>query len=93
MVNEFENENMSQEEAEKFTKVVDAKLKKCNMEYEAKRDSLRVHDPYTHMLVSESFEKFKARCIDEGARDGQFKLNLLLQDEARHAKFKDLVKK
>ncbi len=90
---EFENENMSQEEAEKFTKVVDAKLKKCNMEYEAKRDSLRVHDPYTHILVSESFEKFKARCIDEGARDGQFKLNLLLQDEARHAKFKDLVKK
>jgi len=63
------------------------------MEYEAKRDSLRVHDPITHILVPESFEKFKARCIEEGARDGQFKLNLLLQDEKRHAKFKDLVKK
>jgi hypothetical protein len=63
-----------------------------NMEYKAKRESLRVHDPRTNILVSESFEKFKARCIDEGARDGQFKLNLLLQDENRHAKFKDLVK-
>ena len=88
---EFEDENTTQEQAEEFTRSV--KLKKKNMEYEAKRDSLRVHDPLTHILVSESFEKFKARCIDEGARDGQFKLNLLLQDENRHAKFKDLVKK
>ena len=30
--------------------------------------------------------------IAEGARDGQFKLNLLLQDEKRHAKFRKLVK-
>jgi hypothetical protein len=90
---EFEDQNVTQEQAEAFTQSVDTKLKKRNMEYEAKRDSLRVHDPITHILVPESFEKFKARCIEEGARDGQFKLNLLLQDEKRHAKFKDLVKK
>ena len=63
-----------------------------NMEYKAKRDSFRVKDPVAHLLVKDSFEKFKARCIAEGARDGQFKLNLLLQDEGRHAKFKELVK-
>ena len=90
---EFEDENTSQEKAEAFTKSVDERLMEKNMEYKAKRESLRVHDPRTNILVSESFEKFKARCIDEGARDGQFKLNLLLQDEKRHAKFKDLVRK
>ena len=28
-----------------------------------------------------------------GARDGQFKLNLLMQDEKRHGMFKDLIRK
>ncbi len=88
---EFADPNTPQEEAEKFTKVVDKFLKQQNIEYLAKRDSLRLKDPITHRLVPESFEKFKERCIAEGARDGQFKLNILLQDEKRHAKFKDLV--
>lgn len=88
---EFEDQATTQEQAEAFTKEVDKFLKEENMEYEAKRVSFRVKDPITHRLEKESFEKFKARCIAEGARDGQFKLNLLLQDEGRHAKFKDLV--
>ena len=79
--------------AEEFTKVVDANLKKLNIEYEAKRASFRVKDPVTHLLQPESFENFKKRSIEQGARDGQFKMNLLMQDERRHAMFKDLVKK
>ena len=90
---EFTDQETSQEQAEKFTEVVDAALKESNMEYKAKRDSLRLKDAVTYRLVKESFEQFKERCIKEGARDGQFKLNLLLQDEVRHAKFNDLVKK
>ncbi|MBR6251940.1 MAG: GH3 auxin-responsive promoter family protein [Bacteroidales bacterium] len=88
---EFENQATTQAEAEKFSSEVDAALKQINIEYAAKRNSFRVKDPITHRLVSEAFEKFKARCIAEGARDGQFKLMLLLNDEKRHAKFKDLV--
>ena len=88
---EFADQTVSQEAAEEFSKVVDKYLRAQNIEYVAKRDSLRLKDPVTHRLVSESFEKFKERCIAEGARDGQFKLNILLQDEGRHAKFKDLV--
>ncbi len=88
---EFADQAVSQEAAEEFTKAVDKYLRAQNIEYVAKRDSLRLKDPITHRLVSESFEKFKERCIAEGARDGQFKLNILLQDEGRHAKFKDLV--
>ena len=82
-----------QKQADEFSKVVDANLKSINCEYEAKRDSFRIKDPISHVMQKESFETFKARCIDQGARDGQFKLNLLMQDERRHAMFKDLIKK
>lgn len=88
---EFADQSTTQEQAENFTKLVDEELKATNIEYEAKRASFRVKDPITHRLVEQSFEKFKAQCIAEGARDGQFKMNLLMQDEKRHAKFKQLV--
>ncbi len=90
---EFADLNTSQEQAEQFTKAVDAALMDINMEYKAKRESLRLKDAVTYRLQFESFEHFKERCIKEGARDGQFKLNLLLQDEVRHAKFNDLILK
>lgn len=90
---EFADQSIDQAKAEEFTKVVDANLKKLNIEYEAKRASFRVKDPVTHLLQPESFENFKKRSIEQGARDGQFKMNLLMQDERRHAMFKDLVKK
>lgn len=88
---EFADPATTQEQAEQFTAVVDKALKADNIEYAAKRASFRVKDPVTYRLVPQSFEKFKAACIAEGARDGQFKMNLLLQDEKRHAKFKKLV--
>ena len=88
---EFADQSTTQKQAENFTKLVDDELKATNIEYEAKRASFRVKDPITHRLVEQSFEKFKAQCIAEGARDGQFKMNLLMQDEKRHAKFKQLV--
>lgn len=88
---EFADQSTTQEQAESFTQLVDAALKATNIEYDAKRASFRVKEPITHRLVEQSFEKFKAQCIAEGARDGQFKMNLLMQDEKRHAKFKQLV--
>lgn len=88
---EFENLATTQQQAEQFTQKVDQVLQQSNIEYKAKRESFRVKDPVTHRLQLESFEHFKAQCIAEGARDGQFKMNLLMQDEKRHAKFKTLV--
>ncbi len=88
---EFADQSTTQEQAEQFTLLVDEALKATNIEYDAKRASFRVKDPITHRLVEQSFEQFKAQCIAEGARDGQFKMNLLMQDEKRHAKFKQLV--
>ncbi len=89
---EFADRGTTQAQAEEFTKVVDAKLKKINIEYDAKRASFRVKDPITHRLEDNAFEKFKAACINEGARDGQFKLMLLLlKDQKRWPKFDKLV--
>ena len=88
---EFADQATTQKDAERFTKRVDEILREINIEYKAKRESFRVKDPVTHRLQKESFETFKAQCIAEGARDGQFKMNLLMQDEKRHAKFKKLT--
>ena len=90
---EFKDMSITQEAADAFGKTVDEKLKKINCEYEAKRVSFRVKDPITFILQKESFETYKKTCIDMGSRDGQFKLNLLMQDEKRHAMFKELIRK
>ena len=88
---EFADQTTTQAQAEQFTEVVDKALQRINIEYKTKRESLRLKDAVTYRLQPESFERFKERCIAEGARDGQFKLNLLLQDEKRQAKFNDLT--
>ncbi len=90
---DFMDENVTQSLADNFTNVVDQKLKGINVEYEAKRDSFRVKDPVCHILVTDAFEGYKIEALKQGlGRDGQFKLNLLMQDEKRHAIFKKLVK-
>lgn len=90
---EFADTNLSQESADDFAGNVDEKLKKINVEYEAKRDSFRVKAPVVHILKENAFEDFKVESIRRGlAREGQFKMNLLMQDEKRHAMFKALVK-
>lgn len=88
---EFQNKDLDQAFCDKFTACVDQKLKSENVEYAAKRDSFRVKDPIGHRLVENSFEKYKAAMIQKGARDGQFKMNLLMQDDKRHEYFKELV--
>ncbi|MBO4508944.1 MAG: GH3 auxin-responsive promoter family protein [Spirochaetaceae bacterium] len=90
---EFADDSVTQETADKFGKVVDEKLQKINCEYEGKRVSFRVNDPQSFILQKDSFEAYKKNCIERGTRDGQFKLNLLMQDEKRHAMFKELIRK
>jgi hypothetical protein len=89
---EFADQGTTQEAADEFTQKLDRYLQDYNVEYKEKRASNRLKEPDTVRLVPESFEQFKARCIDKGYRDGQFKLNLLMQDEKRHEMFKELVK-
>ncbi len=84
---EFEDERIGQKEADEFTKVVDKHLQTINIEYESKRASFRLHDPQAHILLNNAYARFKAACLRDGFRDGQFKFNLLMQDEKRRNKF------
>ena len=88
---EFQKSGLPQDFCDAFTSAVDQKLKAENVEYATKRDSFRLKEPVGRMLVENSFEKYKALMIQNGARDGQFKMNLLMQDDKRHEHFKKLV--
>ena len=88
---EFADRGTTFKEAQEFTVQLDHCLQEFNPEHREKRASNRLKDPETAILPPESFERFKAACIDRGYRDGQFKLNLLMQDEKRHTMFKELV--
>ncbi len=90
---EFADENITPAEVERFAWVVENDLRKRNVEYEAKRSSFRINDPIVHSLKPGSLEQFKLACLDAGmGRDGQFKYNLLMQNEPRHNIIKTLVK-
>ena len=74
-----------------FAKVVDDKLRAINIEYESKRASFRLNAPVAHRLQKNAYSRFKTACLKDGMRDGQFKFNLLMQDENRRGKFQVLV--
>jgi hypothetical protein len=84
---EFVDESIDQTIADEFTKIVDQKLQAINNEYESKRASFRLHEPQAHILLSNAYSRFKAACLRDGFRDGQFKFNLLMQDDMRRRKF------
>ena len=84
---EFRDEAVNQEQADEFARVVDEKLQHINLEYESKRKSFRLAEPQAHLLLSNAYSRFKAACLKDGFRDGQFKFNLLMQDEKRRTKF------
>ena len=90
---EFAEQELTRQQIKDFTLLVDNKLKDLNIEYQAKRESHRIKHPHTHLLQENSFQKFKEMSVAQGARDAQFKLNRLMQDEKRHALFKELIKK
>lgn len=89
---EFADEEITEEAADNFGMKVDEHLQKINIEYESKRASFRLHEPETHILMSNAYSRFKSACLRDGFRDGQFKFNLLMQDETRRGKFKLIEK-
>jgi len=91
---EFADQSISVTEAQQFTAYIDDCLKEFNPEYRDKRGSNRLKEPETALLGPKAFERFKETCvINHGYRDGQFKVNLLMQDAKRNALFEELVKK
>ncbi|MCR4965962.1 MAG: GH3 auxin-responsive promoter family protein [Bacteroidales bacterium] len=88
---EFEDPETTEATANEFAVLVDKKLCAINIEYASKRDSFRLQPPIAHRLIKNAYARFKAACLEEGMRDGQFKFNQLMQDEKRRGKFQVLV--
>ncbi|MCF0141864.1 MAG: GH3 auxin-responsive promoter family protein, partial [Parasporobacterium sp.] len=86
---EFINDT-TDEEREQFNTELDQNLKNLNVEYESKRDSLRLNDPVIHRLPKNAYETFKERLLAKGRRDGQFKLALLVQNDELHQEIQRL---
>ncbi len=80
---EFDDRRIRALKAAKFTEIVDRHLQEMNIEYESKRASHRLKAPKTTVLRKNAYDLFKKISLNEGARDGQFKLVMLLQDKRR----------
>lgn len=61
----------------RLCEVIDAKLGDLNMEYRAKRESLRLKAPCLHVLKKGAFERYRAKRVADGVREAQFKVTLL----------------
>lgn len=88
---EFEKRKIRRSKAEAFTKIVDSQLMEMNIEYQSKRASHRLKEPKTFVLKRNAYDHFKRRSLLEGARDGQFKLVMLLQDKRRQRWINSLI--
>ncbi len=80
---------ITQNKLQQIVNEVDKQLCKKNIEYNAKRQSHRLKDPIGHILPNDSFNKFKRINMEKGGLDGQFKINLIMQDDS---KFQDFLK-
>lgn len=82
---EFEDQKTTQAEADQFGELVDKFIKEANMEYQAKRDSFRLHTQTVYRLEEHAFDKFKQEIINKTQQDAsRFKPNVLAQNEERH---------
>ena len=88
---EFIDRSVTQEQADEFNNIVEKYLQEYNIEYESKRKSLRLKEPVAHILPEHSFEDFKLKLLDQGRRDGQFKLCHLVQNDNMHSIIKEIA--
>ena len=70
---------------------LDALLSRNNAEYASKRKSGRLDPAILRVLERGEFEAFERRAIQNGARDGQFKILRLTDDPGFAANFENVV--
>jgi len=59
---------------------LEKELRTRNIEYAAKRDSLRISPPVLRIVKQGEFERFRKRKIEQGRPDSQFKIIRLTSD-------------
>lgn len=85
---DFANPEIDDQDKYLFMNLLDENLKKNNIEYKSKRDSLRLDHIELCELETGAYEKFKLQKISEGCREAQFKTVLLTQDDKIIKEFK-----
>jgi hypothetical protein len=76
----------------KLATYIDQCLCETNMEYSAKRNSMRLKSLHLHLLEPDSFFKFKTAMKKQGQdNDAQFKMIHLMQDEKKRMLFEQWV--
>lgn len=63
--------------AQHLLRAIDRHVGEVNIEYRAKRDSLRLKSPCLHLLEAGGFDRYRAKMIEKGVREAQFKMVLL----------------
>ncbi|NMM42643.1 GH3 auxin-responsive promoter family protein [Pseudoalteromonas arctica] len=79
---EFLSDNLSSSMLKNFVEEVECQLRKVNIEYTAKRDSMRLGMLELVVLGERSFERTKEYYVSKGVREGQFKHSVLGIDES-----------
>ncbi len=77
---EFEQKDLTADEASNFVKCVDQGLSTINIEYDTKRKSLRLMPMRLFSLGDASLEKYKRWRVANGIREAQFKITPLVSD-------------
>ena len=73
---------------------VDTQLCQINIEYKSKRNSHRILEPQGYILPPNAFVEYKkAFIIPSGCNDGQFKINLLMQNDKVFSGFLQIANK
>jgi hypothetical protein len=67
-------------EAKLMLEKIESKLQECNQEYTGKRKSLRIGEPVLRIIKPGEFADYRARVINKGKSDGQFKTLRLTRD-------------
>ncbi len=67
-------------EGRRLLKALERELRTRNVEYAAKRDSLRISPPVLRVIKKGEFEDYRRRKVAEGRPDSQFKIIRLSQD-------------
>lgn len=66
----------------RLLEVLEKTLCSRNVEYAAKRESLRISPPVLRVIKKGEFERYRKRKVDEGRPDSQFKVIRLTQDRS-----------
>jgi hypothetical protein len=83
------DENLKPEDAKNLVGLLESALCRHNLEYAAKRDSLRLDPPVLRVIKAGEFERYRKRVVESGQKtDGQFKILRLTVDQTFVKEFK-----